>query len=81
MEVESGKQDERPQLQAALKLCRVTGSTLVVAKLDRLSRNAAFLVNLMESKVKFLCVDKPQANELTIHNRKCRSRHFPSAFH
>ncbi len=67
VEVESGKHDDRPKFQAALKMCRLMGATLVVAKLDRLSRNAAFLVNLMESKVKFLCVDNPQANELTIH--------------
>lgn len=67
VEVESGKRDDRPRLHAALKLCRLTGSTLVVAKLDRLSRNAAFLVNLMESKARFVCVDNPNANELTIH--------------
>ncbi len=66
-EVESGKHDDRPRLQAALKMCRLMGATLVVAKLDRLSRNAAFLVNLMESRVKFVCVDNPNANELTIH--------------
>jgi DNA invertase Pin-like site-specific DNA recombinase len=66
-EIESGKDNDRPKLQAALKLCRLTGATLIVAKLDRLSRNAAFLVNLMESKAKFLCVDNPNANELTIH--------------
>lgn len=67
VEIESGKHDARPKLQAALKLCRLTGATLVVAKLDRLSRNAAFLVNLMESKARFVCVDNPNANELTIH--------------
>lgn len=66
-EVESGKQDDRPELSRALKLCRVTGSTLIVAKLDRLSRNLAFLANLMESKAHFVCVDNPNANELTIH--------------
>jgi DNA invertase Pin-like site-specific DNA recombinase len=66
-EVESGKNNERRELAAALKLCRLTGATLVVAKLDRLSRSAAFLVNLMESRVKFVCCDNPQANELTIH--------------
>jgi DNA invertase Pin-like site-specific DNA recombinase len=66
-EQESGKNNNRPELAAALKRCRLTGATLVVAKLDRLSRSAAFLVNLMESKVKFVCVDNPNANELTIH--------------
>lgn len=67
VEVESGKNNNRPKLQAALKLCRLTRATLVVAKLDRLSRNAAFLVNLMESKARFVCVDNPSANDLTIH--------------
>ena len=67
VEVESGKHDRRPKLHAALKLCRLTGATLVVAKLDRLSRNAAFLANLMEGRTRFLCVDNPNANELTIH--------------
>jgi DNA invertase Pin-like site-specific DNA recombinase len=66
-EQESGKNNDRPKLAAALKLCRLTGATLIVAKLDRLSRSAAFLVNLMESRVKFVCVDNPNANELTIH--------------
>ncbi len=67
VEIESGKNNNRPKLQAALKLCRLTGATLIVAKLDRLSRNAAFLVNLMESKARFVCADNPNANELTIH--------------
>jgi DNA invertase Pin-like site-specific DNA recombinase len=65
-EVESGKNNARPQLAAALKHCRLSGATLVVARLDRLSRNAAFLANLMESKVRFVCVDNPHANQLTI---------------
>jgi DNA invertase Pin-like site-specific DNA recombinase len=65
-EVESGKLNERTQLQAALKRCRQTRSTLLVAKLDRLSRNAAFLLSLRDSGVRFICADMPDANELTI---------------
>jgi DNA invertase Pin-like site-specific DNA recombinase len=67
VEVESGKHDHRPQLQAALAHCDLTGATLVVAKLDRLSRNVAFLAALQDSGSKFIAVDLPQANELTIH--------------
>lgn len=74
-EVESGKDDTRPKLAAALKLCRLTGSTLIVAKLDRLSRNLAFLANLMDSKVKFVCADNPEANELTIHILAAMAQH------
>jgi DNA invertase Pin-like site-specific DNA recombinase len=65
-EVESGRNIARPQLQAALKLARVTGSKLVIAKLDRLSRNAAFLLNLQESGVDFVACDNPTATPLTI---------------
>ena len=66
-EVESGKNDNRPELEKALTACKRHNATLIVAKLDRLSRNLAFIVRLMESKVKFLCCDMPEANEFTIH--------------
>lgn len=66
VEVESGKNNERPQLAAALHLAKVTGSILVIAKLDRLSRNAAFLLALRDSGVKFIAADMPDANELTV---------------
>jgi DNA invertase Pin-like site-specific DNA recombinase len=66
-EIESGKLDERPQLKAAMHRAKVTGSTLVVAKLDRLSRNVAFLATLQESATKFIAADMPEANELTVH--------------
>jgi len=70
VEVEHGtrKGNHRPQLAAALAQCRVTGATLVIAKLDRLARNVAFTSNLMESKVEFVAVDFPQANRLTIQH-------------
>ena len=65
-EVETGKRDDRPQLVAALAACRVLGCVLVIAKLDRLSRNAAFLINLESSDVEFVAADMPHANWLTI---------------
>ncbi|KRA81227.1 recombinase family protein [Altererythrobacter sp. Root672] len=67
VEVESGKVDQRPQLETALAQCELTGATLLVAKLDRLSRNVAFLAALQDSGTRFLAVDMPEANELTIH--------------
>jgi len=66
-EVESGRRNDRPELKRALALCRVYGARLVVAKMDRLSRNVHFLSGLMESKVPFVAADMPDANELTIH--------------
>jgi DNA invertase Pin-like site-specific DNA recombinase len=65
-EVETGKRDDRPELAKAMHLAKVTGATLCIAKLDRLSRNAAFLLNLRDSGVKFICADMPDANDLTI---------------
>lgn len=67
VEVESGKNNSRPELTKALHLAKVTGATLVVAKLDRLSRNVAFLAALQESGASFVAADMPEANELTIH--------------
>ena len=67
VEVESGKRADRPQLAAALAACRKHKAKLVIAKLDRLSRNLAFVATLMESGVEFVAVDNPHANKLTIH--------------
>jgi DNA invertase Pin-like site-specific DNA recombinase len=67
-EVESGKKHtNRPQLLAALAECRKRRAILLIARLDRLARNVAFIANLMESGVDFVAVDMPQATRLTIH--------------
>jgi DNA invertase Pin-like site-specific DNA recombinase len=65
-EIESGKRNDRPQLMAALDHARLTGAKLVVAKLDRLSRDAAFTLQLRNSGVDFTCADNPDVNRLTI---------------
>ena len=66
-EVETGKRSDRPQLAEALRLCRLHNAKLVIAKLDRLARNVAFVSALMEAKVSFVAVDLPTANDFTIH--------------
>jgi DNA invertase Pin-like site-specific DNA recombinase len=66
-EVESGKRADRPELAKALERCRLIGATLVIAKLDRLTRNVAFMANLMESGAEFVAVDNPHATRFTIH--------------
>lgn len=67
IEIESGGRADRPKLAEALRLCRVHQATLIIAKLDRLARNVAFVSHLMESGVDFVAVDFPTANRLTIH--------------
>lgn len=66
-EIESGKRKDRPELLKALSHAKRSKATLVVAKLDRLARNVAFLSALMESGVDFVACDNPHANRLTIH--------------
>jgi DNA invertase Pin-like site-specific DNA recombinase len=67
VEVESGKRADRPELAKALETCRRHKAKLVIAKLDRLSRNLAFIATLMEAGVEFVAVDNPHANKLTVH--------------
>lgn len=66
VEIESGKKNQRPQLLAAIAEARRTGTTLLIAKLDRLSRNAGFIFALRDSGVDFVCCDMPDANTLTV---------------
>lgn len=66
VEVESGKSADRPQLMKALHLCKITGATLLIAKLDRLSRDAHFLLGLQKAGVRFVAADMPEANEMVV---------------
>ncbi len=65
-EVESGGRNDRPELEKALRHAKVTGATLVVAKMDRLSRNAAFLLTLRDSGARLIAADQPDVTELTV---------------
>jgi DNA invertase Pin-like site-specific DNA recombinase len=67
VEVESGKVDGRPKLREALGACQRLGARLIIAKLDRLSRDVAFIANLMRSNADFIVCDYPDANRLTLH--------------
>ena len=65
-EIESGKQSDRPALAKAFRACRLHGAKLVIAKLDRLSRDAHFLLGLEKAGVDFVAADMPTANRLTV---------------
>src|SRR5690606_11054688 len=67
IEIESGKNSDRPELTNAMNACRLKNATLLVAKLDRLSRNLAFIATLMESGTKFIACDMPDADPLRLH--------------
>lgn len=66
VEIESGKKNDRPELARAIREARLTGAKLVIARLNRLSRNAAFLLNLRDSGVDFVAADMPNANSMTV---------------
>ncbi|MFT4030866.1 MAG: recombinase family protein [Siphonobacter sp.] len=65
-DIESGKKADRPQLKAAIEYCKQYRAILLIAKLDRLTRNVAFIFTLRDSGVEFVCADMPEANTLTI---------------
>jgi DNA invertase Pin-like site-specific DNA recombinase len=89
VESESGRHDDRIELKRAISTSKNTDATLIVAKLDRLSRNVSFISSLMESAVKFVVADMPTANEFTLHifaalaeqERKYISERTKSALH
>jgi DNA invertase Pin-like site-specific DNA recombinase len=66
-EIASGKNNKRQELEQALMMCELTKSTLLIARLDRLSRDTYFLAKLAKSDVKFVCCDMPNADRLTLH--------------
>jgi DNA invertase Pin-like site-specific DNA recombinase len=65
-EVETGKKNDRPELTEALRHCMITGAKLIIAKLDRLSRDAHFLLGLQKAGVPFVAADMPEANEMVV---------------
>jgi DNA invertase Pin-like site-specific DNA recombinase len=65
-EVESGKRDDRPELAKAMEHARLTGATLLIAKLDRLSRDAHFLLGLQKAGIEFTAADMPHADKFTV---------------
>ncbi len=79
IEVESGKRKDRPELLKALDYCKKNKAVLVVAKLDRLSRNVLFVSTLQEAKVEFICADMPEANIMTIQILAVMAQHEATA--
>jgi DNA invertase Pin-like site-specific DNA recombinase len=66
VEVESGRKSDRPKLHEALELCKKKKATLIVAKMDRLSRNVAFTSQLLDSDIEIVFCDFPKANRLVL---------------
>ena len=75
IEVESGAKSDRPELKNALEYARKQKATLIIAKLDRLGRNVAFVAGLLESSIEFAFADMPQANKLTLHIMSAMAQH------
>lgn len=79
VEVESGKRNDRPQLARALVEAKRAGAVLLIAKLDRLARNVAFIANLLESGVEVTAADMPQANRFLLHVMAAVAEHEAQA--
>lgn len=74
-EIESGGKNDRPELQKALKACRLKKARLIVSKLDRLSRDLHFITELQQAKVRFVIAEMPDATEMTIHIYAALAQH------
>lgn len=79
VEVESGKRDDRPQLARALVEAKRLGAVLLIAKLDRLARNVAFIANLLESGADIAAADMPEANRFLLHVMAAVAEHEAQA--
>ena len=79
VEVESGKKNDRPQLAQALAEAKRVGAILLIAKLDRLARNVAFIANLLEAGVEIAAADMPQANRFLLHVMAAVAEHEAQA--
>lgn len=79
VEIESGKRNDRPQLTRALAEAKRVGAVLLIAKLDRLARNVAFIANLLESGVEIAAADMPEANRFLLHVMAAVAEHEAQA--
>ena len=79
VEIESGKKNERPQLARAMAEAKRIGAVLLIAKLDRLARNVAFIANLLESGVEIAAADMPEANRFLLHVMAAVAEHEAQA--
>lgn len=79
VEVESGKRADRPELALALAEAKQAGAVLLIAKLDRLARNVAFIANLLESGVEIAAADMPEANRFLLHVMAAVAEHEAQA--
>lgn len=79
VEIESGKRNERPQLAQAMAEAKRIGAVLLIAKLDRLARNVAFIANLLESGVEIAAADMPEANRFLLHVMAAVAEHEAQA--
>jgi DNA invertase Pin-like site-specific DNA recombinase len=79
VEIESGKKNDRPQLARAMAEAKRVGAVLLIAKLDRLARNVAFIANLLESGVEIAAADMPEANRFLLHVMAAVAEHEAQA--